>query len=332
MSEVTVVIPNWNGARLIGPLLGRLRSQTHPIEEILLVDNGSTDKSVEAARSEGARVVEMGRNAGFSPAVNRGIKEARTAWVAVINNDVEPAPDWLEQLMNAGQRPRVWYAAGKLLSQSRRDALDGTFDTLCRGACAWRAGQDRRDGPLWGSARRVRFVPFTATLFRKELFHKIGFLDERFESYLEDVDFCLRCAMHGYSGLYVPEAVAWHAGSATLGRWHKDVVRRISRNQLLLVAKHYPVRSLVRYSWSILVAQLLWGLVALRHGRGLSYLRGKAEGLWMFRGARRSQRKQMHPRRLARILEQSEAEMFKLQRRSGFDLYWRLYFLLTCLS
>ena len=71
---------------------------------------------------------------------------------------------------------------------------------------------------MWDRPRTVRFVPFTATLFRTDLFRKIGGLDERFRSYLEDVDFCLRCAKHGYHGMYVPRAVATHEGSATLGR------------------------------------------------------------------------------------------------------------------
>ncbi|MGD0199511.1 MAG: glycosyltransferase family 2 protein [Bryobacteraceae bacterium] len=332
MSGVTVVIPNWNRRGPLERLIGQLQAQTRPPEEILVVDNGSSDGSAEAARSRGARVIELDRNAGFAVAVNRGIEETRTELVAVINNDVEPAPDWLERLGEALEQPQVWFASGRLRSAARPEELDGTYDTLCRGACPWRAGHGAKDGPPWGRRRRIRFAPFTAALFRTELFHRVGALDERFQSYLEDVEFCLRCAKLGYAGLYVPDALATHAGSATLGRWHKDAVRLIARNQVLLMAKHYPAGCLLRYGWPILVAQGLWGLLAMAHGRGLPFLRGKLEGLLLARTVRReAARGGGFEPGLSRILEESESEIFRLQRRQGFDLYWRLYFALTSL-
>jgi len=330
MPGVTVVIPNWNRRDLVERLIRQLRVQSHPVAEIVVVDNGSHDGSVEMARQSGARVLEMGRNAGFSAAVNRGIAETATELVAVVNNDVEPTAAWLGRLVEAVQEPQVWFAAGKLLSAAQPGLLDGAYDALSRGACAWRAGSGRPDGALWDRPAPIRFAPFTAALFRTSLFAKIGLLDERFESYLEDVDFCLRAARQGCFGMYVPAAVAVHQGSATLGRWHPEVVERIARNQVLLVAKHYPARDLLRYAWPILVAQALWGGVALRHGRLLSFLRGKIEGLAMFRSFRpEAAPASPETESLPEILEQSEAEILRLQRSTGFDLYWRLYFALT---
>jgi hypothetical protein len=333
MSGVTVIVPNWNRRDLVELLLRRLRAQTHPIAEVIVVDNGSRDGSVQAAENAGARVIQMGRNAGFSGAVNRGIQETRTDLIAILNNDVDPAADWLERLTRAMREPSVWFATGKLRSAGRPESLDGTFDTFSRGACAWRAGHGRQDGPLWNRPRRIRFAPFTATLFRTALFHKVGGLDERFTSYLEDMDFCLRCAEHGCFGLYAPSAVATHEGSATLGTWHKHIVRLIARNQVLLVAKHYPARDLLRYGWPMLVGQALWGALAITHGRPLSFLRGKIEGLLMFWPIRREvARNGGWPKDLSTIIEQSESEIYHLQRKSGFDLYWRLYFALTSLT
>jgi GT2 family glycosyltransferase len=333
MSEVTVVIPNWNRRDLVERLIRQLGAQSHPVAQILVVDNGSQDGSAEAARQAGARAIEMGRNAGFSAAVNRGILETRTELVAIVNNDVEPAPSWLERLVEAMREPDVSFAAGKLLSASEPGSLDGAYDALCRGACPWRAGHGRRDGSPWDRPVEIRFAPFTATLFRTELFRRVGLLDERFESYLEDVDFCLRAARQGSIGTYVPSAVAVHQGSATLGRWHKDVVRLIARNQVLLVAKHYSGREVLRHAWRILVAQTLWGGVAARHGRLLSFLRGKLEGLAMFGGVHgAAARDGGWQRNLSAVLERSEADILRLQRSTGFDLYWRLYFALTSLT
>lgn len=330
VSGTTVIVPHWNRRDLLERVLEQVRSQTCPVQEILVVDNGSQDGSVELAKSKGARVIALERNIGFSGAVNRGIREARTDCVAILNNDVELQPDWLERLRKAIEEPGVYFATGKLLNAARPELLDGTFDTVSRAACPWRVGRGRRDGPTWSLPRRIRMAPFTAALFRAKLFRKVGLLDERFGSYLEDVDFGLRCAMRGYTGFYVPEAVGRHIGSATLGRWHKETVRLNARNQVLLVAKHYPGRYLFRYAWPILVGQSLWGLLALRHGRGVAFLRGKLQGLALFPQVRREVvRAGGWQRGLSRIVEQSEAEIFELQRRTGFDRYWRLYFKLT---
>lgn len=327
-AEVTAVIPVWNRRELLERLLEKLRAQTHPLAEVLVVDNGSADGSAEFAESRGARVIRMGSNTGFSRAVNRGIDECRTEWLAIVNNDVEPAPDWLQRLVEATAGSGAWYATGKILSASHPQEIDGTYDVLCRGACAWRAGHGRDDGPEFSRSRDIWFAPATAALFRTALFRQLGGFDELFESYLEDVDFGLRCALAGYHGRYVPEALAWHQGSATLGKWHPDVARRIGRNQVLLVARHYPKRLLLRYGWAILVAQGLWGVVALRHGAGWAFVRGKVAGLRLCIN-RETARPRSGRKDLEEILTASECEIYHIQRETGFDWYWRLYFLLT---
>jgi GT2 family glycosyltransferase len=324
MHRVTMVIPNWNGAALLASLLDDLKRQTHPIERVIVVDNGSTDDSAAMAERAGAEVIALGTNAGFASAVNRGIRAAGTEWIGVLNNDVSLPENWLALLMDRLASGQAWFAAGKLLDAAARDRIDGCFDAISRGACAWRCGHGRPDSPLWNQAREIRFPSFTAAVFRAQLFERAGLLDENFESYLEDVDFGLRSAAAGFQGLYVPQAVAYHRGSATLGRWHRDTVRRISRNQLLLVAKHYPEKWILRYGWPVFIAQTLWGLTALRHGCFVAYLTGKLEGLRRFRQHRGS-----GLAGLCAILEQSESEIRELQRLTGFDLYWRLYFALT---
>jgi GT2 family glycosyltransferase len=322
--EVTVVVPVWNRRELLERLLCGLRAQTRAPAQVLVVDDGSTDGSAELAERMALSVVRMGTHGGFARAVNRGIRESRTPLVAVVNNDVELAPDWLEKLVS-GLEAGDWFVAGRILQAGDRTRIDATYDALCRGGTAWRVGHGCPDGPLFQEARGIALVPFTAALFRTELFNKVGLLDERFESYLEDVDFGLRCALAGFAGRYVPEAVAWHAGSSTLGRWHPVTTRLIARNQVFLIAKHYPRRLLRRYAWPILVAQGLWGLVALRHGRGWSWLRGKAEGLRRWRELREP----LPGGRSSAVLCDGEREIHRVQRESRQDLYWTLYFLLT---
>jgi hypothetical protein len=327
--SVAVVIPTWNRPELLVRVLDDLARQTYPIERVIVVDNGSTDDSATIADRAGAEVIELVENLGFAAAVNRGIQSVHShasasEWIVVLNNDVSLAPDWLARLMASAAGTAAWFATGKLLDATAHNRIDGSFDALCRGGCAWRCGHGRMDSDVWNQPRNIRFAPFTAAIFRSDLFRYVGLLDESFESYLEDVDFGLRCAQVGLSGLYVPGAVAYHTGSATLGRWHTDTVRKIARNQLLLVAKHYPADWIKRYGWSILVAQTLWGFVALRHGAFLGYVAGKIEGVRRFRAVHRE-----HRASFPAIIEQSESEIRELQDLTGFDLFWRLYFALT---
>jgi hypothetical protein len=326
--KVAAVIPHWNRADLLSTALKSLALQTRSFDEVIVVDNGSTDNSAKVARELGARFLPLGRNTGFAWAVNRGIEEAQSDWVAILNNDVTLDPGWLENLLQAAQESQApvaeqkWFAAGKILSAADTSVIDATFDELSRSGCAWRCGAGRPDAPVWNELRPIRMAPMTAALFRADLFREVGSLDEAFESYLEDVDFGLRCSLCGFAGVYVPSAIAYHRGSETLGRWNSDTVRRISCNQVLLTAKHFGAQP----RFPILAGQLLWGLVALRHGRAFSYIRGKFEGL---RKARTLGIEKTRHSELRRILTQSEQTILSLQRQTGFDRYWRVYF---CLS
>jgi len=328
--EVSVIVPVWNGRAMVERLMGSLRAQTYPIAEVVVVDNGSEDEAPEAAKALGARVVHMGENAGFSRAVNRGIRECKSDWLALVNSDVELAPTWMERLMAAAMQPGVWFAAGKILSAAQHELIDVTYDTLSRGACAWRVGHGRADGAEFSKGTAISFAPGTASLFRAELFRHVGTLDESFESYLEDVEFGLRCACLGFRGQYVPDAVAYHVGSAALGKWHSDTVRRIARNQVFLVAKYYPARLFFQLAWPVIAGQTLWGVVAMRHGKLVAFLRGKLEGVMGFATQRRNAPATgIEPHGLLQILQESENEIRDIQRRTGFDWYWRVYFALT---
>ena len=317
----------WNRKELLDTALATLHAQTWPIAEIIAVDNGSTDGAAELAEQSGARVIRLGSNRGFSFAVNRGIEVCRTQLVALVNTDVELAPEWLATLSAALDSPHVWFATGKLLQPGNSMLIDGTFDVVSRGACAWRFGHGCQDEPVFNRRQTIWLAPATAVLYRTELFRRVGAFDPGFESYLEDVDFSLRCAANGFRGVYAPEALGWHHGSATLGRWHPQTVRRIARNQVLLVAKHYTAAAICEHFWPIVAGQGLWGMVALGHGAFWQYLAGKAQGIARFRAFRRSANQASDGD--SAILHDSEQEMLGIQRVTGLTRYWRWYFRLT---
>lgn len=321
---ISAVVPVWNGRAFLERLLATLMAQTCPADELIVVDNGSEDGAAELAQRAGARVIAMGRNAGFAAAVNRGIEESRGDWIAVLNSDVELSPDYFA-LLTGSQR---WFATGRLLQAGNAGIIDGTFDLTCRGGATWRAGNGHADGAPFLTPREIWSAPWTAALFRADLFRKIGLLEECFESYLEDVDFGMRCARAGCSGEYLPDAVARHHGSAALGRWHPETVRLIARNQVFLLARHYPQKLLVGWMWRIVAAHALWGLVAWRHGAGAAWWRGKWQGVHEY-AALREKSDAFHQETLERILGAQEALIAGLQHETHMDPYWRWYFQLT---
>ena len=315
---ITAVIPVHNRADLLSLLLATVRAQTVPVAEIIVVDSGSADNAADVARAAGCRVLTIGQNSGFAHAVNLGWRAATTPWVAILNSDVELHPAWLENLLACASAAS--FATGLILDANARTVIDGTYDLLTRAACAWRAGSGEI-APVTAelAARPIAIAPGTACLFRTDVLHRMAGFDERYGSYLEDVDLGLRCLREGLGGVYVPGAVAWHHGSATLGRWNPKVVRLISRNQVTLVARHYDRALFRKCLWPILAGQLLWGIVALRHGAALAWAAGKVDGLRKFRLEGRP-----NPA-VRRFLNASEREI----RSRATGPYWRWYFRLT---
>lgn len=327
----SIVIPHRNRRDLLERVLQSVAAQRLPHGtdvEVIVVDNGSTDGSASAARARGARVIELGANCGVGAALNRGIRQASGEWVAVLNNDVELAPDWLASLSQRARQATAWFATGKVLDATLKDRIDGAGDAVCRGGAAWRLGHGRPDGPEFACPRPTFFPSATATLFRRDLFDRAGLFDEAFFAYLEDVDLGMRCAALGCRGVYVPEAEAWHRGSETAGKWSASSVTWITRHQLKLVAKHYSEAMLLRFGWHVLVAQVLWAAMAVARGRYRAWARGARLGLADCWGAWQPGARAGEPS-LCRALRASEAEIATFQRATAWDRYWKWYFRLA---
>jgi GT2 family glycosyltransferase len=312
---------------LLRNLLPNLRAQTRPPDQILVIDNGSDDSSAAIAKELGAEVLSLGSNRGFAAAVNEGVGRAHGEWLLILNNDVVLAPDWVEILLEGVQRDGAGFAAGKLLDYRDSTVIDGTWDLVSRAAYAWRCGYGRPDSPIWSVRKKIFFAPMTAALYHRTVFERVGLLETRFESYYEDVDFGVRCAIAGLAGVYEPNAVARHMGKATLGKSSYRVMYLTARNQVFLIAKHYSRETLQRFWWAILVGQLLGVAAAAKHGHLTAALRGKWDGLRSWHEFRHEL--SMAPAIVESALAESEQAICNLQTEIGFDPYWRLYFGLT---
>lgn len=308
---LSVVIPTWRGREHLAALLPSLALQSRQAQEILVIDGCSQDGSREVCEHFGVRFIELERNAGFAHAVNHGLALAQGQFVAVLNNDIRLDAQWLSRMVDANAP----FACGKVLQWDRPTHLDATWDLVSQSGVPLRCGNGKPDGQYWNRPRQIDLAPWTAVLLRRDYFTRVGALDESFESYLEDVDYGLRGSALGFRGAYVPEAVAWHRGSSTLGEWHSRQVRLSSRNQVRIVAKHGGD------AWKALLGQSLWGLAAAGHGRGGDWLLGKWEA---WRGSARG----ATSRKQAAVLEHLEREIFALESATGMGRFWRYYWTL----
>ncbi len=326
-APVTILIPNFNGEGLLNECIASALDQSLPPSTVLVVDDASTDRSPQLAAELGARVLALPDNRGFARAVNFGVQEASTEWIAVINSDVILARDWLALLLEAANFSHASYACGPITRHGQTGTLDGAYDLLSRGACPWRAGSGfplaelRSPGDFW-------LPSFTALLIRRDVFLETGSLDETYGSYLEDVDFALRLRKTEHVGVFVPAALASHRGSATFGAWSPQATRLQSRNQVLLVARHYPDGWFHRFGRAVLAGQLLWGLLALRKGVLGAWIAGKLDAARLWSSIRRSSTP-LDSDWLASRLAVCERGIAAWQGFPPRDAYWRWYFRLA---
>lgn len=326
------MIPNYNGAAHLARLLPSIAAQSSLPSRVLVVDNQSTDGSRLAVASK-ADWLQLDRNYGFAIAINRGLAEVTTEFVALVNSDVVLEPTWLAELEDAMSDSSAAFACPLLISGHANDRIDGAWDLLSRAGCPDRALHRQSIAhPDAAVPRRMQFPPMTAALFRMSVFRELGFLDEGFVNYLEDVDFGLRAALDGRHGVFVPTARAVHVGSATLGVWSARATYWNARNQVLLLARHFSPTLLRRWWRPILAGNLLFLLLAARNGHPLAALRGKAAILFRWRHWRATYRIASARRdpesgeRLSAILLSSETEIRARNAGRSGSAFWRAYF------
>jgi GT2 family glycosyltransferase len=279
--RVTVVIPNWNGGRFLPVCLGSLRDQTFGDFESILVDNGSTDGSLALVGKDfpEVRVVTLGENRGFATAVNAGIEASNTEYIALLNNDTEVDPGWLEALVRAaGSHPEAGLFATKLVDFHDRHLLDGAGDALRLSGLPYRLGHREKDRGQFDAPGRVFSACAAAALYRRRMFEEIGLFDEDFVSYCEDGDLSFRARLAGYECFYVPDAVVYHMGSASTGGKRSATATRLgTRNSISLLVKNLPLSVAPHVLPFFLSGQLARLLTAVATGSLRAHLRGLVE-------------------------------------------------------
>lgn len=283
MPLLSIIIPNWNGARFLPTCLDSLARQTYTSLEVILVDNASGDESLLLARERypWVRVLALKTNAGFTGACNAGLRAATGEFLALLNNDTEVDAGWAAAVVEAfSHDARIGSVASKMLLFDKRDHFHTAGDYFTTNGRAGNRGVWQRDVGQYDDEAYVFSACGGSAVYRRAMLDEVGLLDDDFFFSGEDVDLGWRAQLIGWRCLYTPRAIVYHHLSATGGGVTASFYD--GRNLLYILVKDVPGAVWRRHGGSIVRAQLGIAREALRAWRGAAArarLRGMAAGL-----------------------------------------------------
>lgn len=317
-AKFTVIIPNYNGLKYMEACMAALNEQSYTCFDVLIVDNGSTDGSVEYLRSleaewnnaedeapqaDGYRPrlknIFLDTNTGFSGAVNAGIAAADTEYVILLNNDTEADRDYIRELAEAFERDkdkRIFAVSPKMIQLYHRELLDDAGDGYNLFGWAFQCGVGQSvDSPRFNRGKSVFSACAGAAAYRRSVFDEIvypdaadAYFDPMHFAYLEDVDVSFRARTAGYDIIYAPRSKVYHVGSGTSGsKYNSFKVKLAARNNIFLNYKNMPLLMLLLNLPGIICGMLIKQLFFIKIGFGADYAAGVREGLGKLSECRR---------------------------------------------
>jgi GT2 family glycosyltransferase len=281
---VSAVVVNWNGRAFVGDCVASLLDQTYPRLEVIVVDNGSTDGSVELLQREfghRVRVLPQPTNAGFAGGNNLGIRVARGTWIALLNNDAVADSRWVEALMAAAaQDAAIGMCASKVYLWGRQGILDSAGGLLLSADGIGRGrGRLEHDRDEFRHEADVLVPSACAALYRRAMLDQIGLFDEDFFAYCEDSDLGLRGRLAGWRCRYAPDAVVHHRYSGSTSPYSAFKAFQVERNRIWVVIKGYPPGLALR-SVLFTVARYATQTYGALVGRGAASRLGAGASRW----------------------------------------------------
>ena len=317
---ISIVIVYWNSAQYLPRCLDCLTGQTFRDFEVILIDNGSRNKVSDDLEQKYAslnlRVERLASNLGFAKANNIGARLARGAWLALLNTDAFPTPDWLETLHQAAKRsPEFSFFSSRQIQFDQPDLLDGSGDEYHISGLAWRRfyNYPARDYGL--NEEEVFSACAAAAVYNRGDFLKVGGFDEDFFSYFEDVDLSFRLRLAGGRCLYVPQAVVHHIGSASSGKTSDFVIYYGHRNLVWTFFKNMPGPLFWLYLPLHILMNFLFIVSFLLKKRGTSILRAKMDAFYCLPAIIRKRRQIQSSRKIA------IREIWQVMNRDWFAPY-----------
>lgn len=277
---ISVVIPNYNGNKYLRQCLDSVYSQQDIEFELIIIDNASTDGSYEWLKVyKEVQWTRLDQNYGFSRAVNEGIQKAKGEYVLLLNNDTVLYEGFLKAMLEAiEQDQRIFAVSSKMLRYDDPLLIDDAGDGYSLMGWAYKRG-DGKPKEKYDQFKRTFSACAGAALYRKSVFEEIGYFDEHFFAYMEDVDISYRANIYGYYNVYAPKAEVLHIGSATSGsRYNVFKVGLVARNNVYVAYKNMPLIQLLFNSPFILIGYSVKSLFFMKKGLGKVYIKSLKEG------------------------------------------------------
>jgi GT2 family glycosyltransferase len=281
MARVSVIIVNWNGRHLLEDCLPSVLSQSYDDYEVVILDNGSTDGSVDWVQVHfpSVRLICCDRNLGFAAGNNRAVSETQSDYVALLNNDAAPSPDWLQRLVEVMESSwSIGMCASKMVRMDDPEVMDACGIRIDRAGIGWNRYSGERDRVDETEPYQVLGPCAGAALYRRSMLDQVGLFDEDYFIYYEDVDLAWRAQRRGWRCLYVPQARVVHRHSSTVKEGSSWKGYLLGRNKVWTVVKNYAWPDWLTNLAFILAYDVAAWSYALLHG-DVNPLRGRLAAL-----------------------------------------------------
>lgn len=286
--KVSIITPNFNGENFLNIYFESLISQNKHIREVVIVDNGSTDNSVNIIKDYQKNLdyplqiilIQNKENLGFAKATNQGIKIAQSELLLFLNNDVELNNNSISSLINCIIKDDfIFSSASKMIQFNNRNLIDDAGDEYTLLAYTKKVGNGQNINK-YTKEREIFSSCAGAALYKRSLVIKLGCFDENFFAYMEDVDLAYRAQINGYKNVYCPESIVYHIGSGSSGsKYNEFKIRLSARNNVLVIYKNLPIPQKIINIPFIFLGFLIKYLFFVKKGFGKIYLAGIKEGL-----------------------------------------------------
>lgn len=278
---IDIVIPNYNGNKHLKECIESIYNQTYSNIRIIIIDNASTDSDYLWLNNyPNINFKKLDKNYGFDKAVNEGIKLSNSKYVVLLNNDTVAEEDWLEELIKCIDTDEyIFSVCSKMIRYDDKNIIDDAGDEYNILGWTLKCG-DGQSIIEYTKLQEVFSSCAGAAIYRRSILDKIGYFDEHFFAYMEDVDISYRAKIHGYKNIYCPTAHIYHIGSATSGsKYNAFKVSLAARNNVYVPYKNMPTIQLIINLPFLIIGFLVKYLFFIKNGFGKEYKEGFLEGI-----------------------------------------------------
>lgn len=319
-SLVSVLIVNWNGAEVLPECLSSVLLLNHKNIEIVVVDNGSTDDSVDIVDKicgGKAKIVRLEKNVGFAAGMNAGFEKAAGEFIATLNNDMVVEPSWLDQPLELFKDKSVGIVSCRQMNYYDRSKIDGLYHCVTEELVFMPFGSGREfcGDDLFSKPGYVISANGGSAVLRTDAVRALGGYDAGFFGYMEETDFCMRAFLRGWRCAYAPNAVVYHIDGFSFKKNGKTRYYLRERNRVWFLYKNIPAADMLKRLPRMIIMELrVIRVFFLKIKSPLLYLKARWDAFRGLRGYRRVRRENVA------LFKGKRAEFYRFKKCKKLDL------------